>query len=346
MEDDLRKEPVENITRKINESGSNPLIQETPGTILIPSKTVSDPGHEDRSTPYLPDRQEDKDISFCKKDEMAHNSQSRVRNSTDSRILGDQLEDDKFVDNTPHCITVNGRRLSYPRSIGKMNVKKIGQEDKRNTPKRRKKTLETQPSSGQIWKYLTVTKKKDSDQEYRKIQEDNTPGMEDKNTEREEGKNKKKDLHEKGVETKEFNKGKTTFKPMNTVKVKENIKMFQKLSMGENCVIGSGRCSRHNVKLVRGVVMKKVSCIDKNGKLSWLMREVTNLSCPYKPDRQHGSDESAMMSPVTQSRGTNGSVKKLRYEVEDQSQVDAKISGVEQDIPLASPIEQPTLTGD
>ena len=53
-----------------------------------------------------------------------------------------------------------------------------------------------------------------------------------------------------------------------------------------------------------------------------------------------------MMSSVTQSRGTNGSAKKLRYESEDQSQVDAKISGVEQDIPLASPIEQPTLTGD
>ena len=132
----------------------------------------------------------------------------------------------------------------------------------------------------------------------------------------------------------------------NTVKVKESIKMFQKLSEGEKCVIGSGRCSSHNVKLVRGVVKKKVSCIDKDGKLSWLMREVTNLTCPYKPDKKLGKSESAMMSSVTQSRGTNGSAKKLRYESEDQSQVDAKISGVEQDIPLASPIEQPTLTGD
>ena len=319
---------MENVTRKMSESGSNPLIQETPGTILLPPKTVSDPGHEDRTTPYLPDRQEDKDISFCKKDGMADNGQPRGRNSMDERILGGRLEDDNFVDNTPHCITVNGRRLSYPRSIGKMNVKKTGQEDKRNTPRRRKNTLEAQPSSGQIWKYLTVTKKKESDKEYGRIQDNNTPGLEDKNTEREEDKNKKKDLREEGCKTKELNKVKTTFKPVNTVRVKENIKMFQKLSMGESCVIGSGRCSKHNVKLVRGVVSKKVSCIDKNGKLSWLMREVTNLSCPYKPDRQHGSDESAMTSSVTQSRGTNGNAKKLRSDYDDQSQASAKITGV------------------
>ena len=113
--------------------------------------------------------------------------------------------------------------------------------------------------------------------------------------------------------------------------------MFQKLSEGEKCVIGSGRCSSHNVKLVRGVVKKRVSCIDKDGKLSWILREVTSLTCPNKPDRKLGKDEPAMMSQVPQSRGTTGNAKKLKYENVDQSQVDAKISGVEQDIPLAKP---------
>ena len=120
--------------------------------------------------------------------------------------------------------------------------------------------------------------------------------------------------------------------------------MFQKLSIGEGCVIGSGRCSKHNTKLVRGVKMKKVSCIDKNGKVSWLMREVASLTCPFKPDRKHVRDESAMMSSLVQPEGTNGRAKKFKNEVEDQSQAAGKNSGIEQDILLDGQVEQPTLT--
>ena len=322
-EDDLT---VNDSVRMMSEPGLNPLRQETPGTILKPSKTVSDPEQEDRPIPHLPDNQEDKVTSFCKKDEVANISQPHVNNSDGRTIQGGRLEDEHFVDNTPHGITVNGRRLSYPRSSGKRSVKKISQEEKKNTPQRMKKHLETEPSSGKIWKYLTITKKKES--EDRKTQEDMTGKLEDKNTDSEEDyKNmKKKNLpEEEKVEKEKVKNVKTTFGQTKSVKVKENIRMFQKLSMGEDCVIGSGRCSRHNVKLVRGVVMKKVSCVDKNGRLSWLMREVTSLSCPYKPDRP---GQSAMMSSVTQSGETNGNSKKFRREDEDQSQTSCKNSGV------------------
>ena len=45
-------------------------------------------------------------------------------------------------------------------------------------------------------------------------------------------------------------------------------------------MIGSGRCGEHNVKLVRLITQKKMSIIDKTGKISWKLRDVTTLSCP------------------------------------------------------------------
>ena len=44
--------------------------------------------------------------------------------------------------------------------------------------------------------------------------------------------------------------------------------------------MGSGMCATHNCKLKKRVVEKKISCIDKNGKIGWTMREGTILACP------------------------------------------------------------------
>ena len=43
---------------------------------------------------------------------------------------------------------------------------------------------------------------------------------------------------------------------------------------GDECVLGSGRCGKHNTKLVRKIVTKKMSCVDK------LCGGVTILACP------------------------------------------------------------------
>ena len=76
---------------------------------------------------------------------------------------------------------------------------------------------------------------------------------------------------------------KTTFGTKNKkVAVKESIKMFQDLSKGEDCIIGSGRCSRHNVRLVKTVKEKKVSVIDVSGRVKWQMREAIIYACPSK----------------------------------------------------------------
>ena len=46
------------------------------------------------------------------------------------------------------------------------------------------------------------------------------------------------------------------------------------------CVMGSGRCSTHNVKLVRNVKQKKFSVVGHKGEIEWRLRDVTSLECP------------------------------------------------------------------
>ena len=62
--------------------------------------------------------------------------------------------------------------------------------------------------------------------------------------------------------------------------------MLQDLVNGEEYVTGSGMCCTHNVKLVRSVMMKKISSLDENGETTWLMGEVVISACPYKTEKR------------------------------------------------------------
>ena len=65
------------------------------------------------------------------------------------------------------------------------------------------------------------------------------------------------------------------------LKIRDRIKSLEKFSKAdEKCVMGSGMCATHNCKLVKQIIEKRTSCIDKNGKIGWLMREGTSLACP------------------------------------------------------------------
>ena len=63
--------------------------------------------------------------------------------------------------------------------------------------------------------------------------------------------------------------------------MKDKIEMFEGLSSREGgvCLMGSGRCAFHNVKLERMTSMKKISVIDESG-VRWDYREDTALVCP------------------------------------------------------------------
>ena len=48
------------------------------------------------------------------------------------------------------------------------------------------------------------------------------------------------------------------------------------------CVMGSGRCGAHNVKLTKTVKSKKISCVEPGGVVGWKYVDVTCLVCPKK----------------------------------------------------------------
>ena len=77
-----------------------------------------------------------------------------------------------------------------------------------------------------------------------------------------------------------MNMRKKTFSNIAATSVKTTIEKFQKFSRPGECVIGSGRCGQHNVKLVRSVTKKRMSNMNKDGTISWTMTEVTILRCP------------------------------------------------------------------
>ena len=80
------------------------------------------------------------------------------------------------------------------------------------------------------------------------------------------------------------NTTKMTFKntPYPQTSVKDRIQQYQgnTENLRGNCVKRSGRCSTHKCVLLREVVGKKISTMDKCGKIVWTMGEVTILRYP------------------------------------------------------------------
>ena len=60
----------------------------------------------------------------------------------------------------------------------------------------------------------------------------------------------------------------------------KKIEMFQKYAQGEGCLIGSGRCGYHNTRLGRDVTVKRVSVVNDDSVVNWMMRDVITLVCP------------------------------------------------------------------
>ena len=79
------------------------------------------------------------------------------------------------------------------------------------------------------------------------------------------------------------NSMKKTFASMAVMKgesVSDRVRDFSKM---KECMISSGYCNLHNVRVKREVNMKKMSTRDKNGDMKWVMGEVTVLVCPLAP---------------------------------------------------------------
>ena len=110
--------------------------------------------------------------------------------------------------------------------------------------------------------------------------------------------------------------------------------MFQELSDGVKCVIGSGMCAGHNVKLTRKVTMKRCSNIDDKGVVTWSMREVTVLACPAATTQGSHSTSSAVTSLLPVQTGANGKRRKVGIMCEDQPQAEVQTGEGDADILL------------
>ena len=63
--------------------------------------------------------------------------------------------------------------------------------------------------------------------------------------------------------------------------IKKKIDDIKHLTENDNkCLIGSGRCAKHNTRVNRVIENRRVSTVNKDGSVSWKMCEVTILSCP------------------------------------------------------------------
>ena len=114
---------------------------------------------------------------------------------------------------------------------------------------------------------------------------------------------------------------KKTFTNIADMSVRSKIEKFQKFARPGECVIGSGMCGYHNVKLTRSVTKKKMSNINKDGTISWTMREVTILRCPATQPACSGDKISAIAPLLVGDMEAN---KKPRISVSDD--VDQSIS--------------------
>ena len=238
----------------------------------------------------------------------------------------------------PNCITVNGIRLEDWRGSRKQITQKVTKNVKNVTPGRKRKNETPVPPSGQIVKYLVQKKEQEQEEEGREaarkisnvediIKKHEDIAREEKDTVKKTQKGRKEENQFQELK-------KTTFGTNNKkVAVKEGIKMFQDLAKGEECIIGSGRCSRHNVRLVKTVKEKKVSVIDLSGRVKWQMREAIIYACPLKPSINNENSAKVML-PEPESGGTNGRAKKFKEQNDDQSQAQDKIIGVEEDLQL------------
>ena len=89
------------------------------------------------------------------------------------------------------------------------------------------------------------------------------------------------------------------------------------------------------MKLVRKVTTKKVSNMNENGEVKWIMREVTILTCPGSNLSQPVCEESELPAlSMTYGRGTNKKQRIFDEKEMIQSQTDDPVIEIEADIPL------------
>ena len=127
---------------------------------------------------------------------------------------------------------------------------------------------------------------------------------------------------------------KTTFEPTAEQGVSQKINNFRRLSESTKCVIGSGYCAGHNVKLERNIRMKKMSIIGKDGNIEWRLREFVTLECPAKKPAVPAYSATTVTSVIPESGVTNKKRRKSIDVKNDQPQLTRTSLTVKEDLRL------------
>ena len=69
------------------------------------------------------------------------------------------------------------------------------------------------------------------------------------------------------------------------------------------------KSATHHIKLVREVIYKRASCVNKMGKIEWQMREGTTLVCPVA-GRKLLADENTVVTPSLTALGSTNKKQK------------------------------------
>ena len=106
------------------------------------------------------------------------------------------------------------------------------------------------------------------------------------------------------------------------VNVRERIEKFQNMNRRNSCVKSSGRCSTHKCALVREIVNKKMSKINKDGKLGWTIGEVTILSCPQSQSQVNSTEinRESVTQPTRLGEPANKKLKEILCKEMTQSE--------------------------
>ena len=268
---------------------------------------------------------------------MACNSQSRAAGMTgvkDSDEFRSTIPFDVKIKKTADTITVNGVNLMTLQKMKNNSIKKTTPKIRKITRKKSQKTETTTPSDNKIVKYLVKKKTEDMDSPralkttQKEDNKENTAGSSDNTP----VVSSEALLRNSSIELEETYRRKTTFMKKHTMNTaKQTIKMFQELERGEECLLGSGRCSTHNVKLARKVSRKRVSTVADDGSVKWTIGEGVVLACPYKQGfRVEPGSEPAPL----ETEGTNGNKRICLDRQMNQPQTETQIDFGREDLLL------------
>ena len=92
-----------------------------------------------------------------------------------------------------------------------------------------------------------------------------------------------------------------------------------------------------NIMLRRTVTQKRVSCVNDDGSVKWVMREVTTLACPGSNLGLPECDRTVQPDQITKSSGANKRLQILNFSDEsvmDQPRAENQNTEMRDDIPL------------